>query len=255
MASFVTKHLKAKKIAWISHGDAYGSWNVEAGEYQLKKENPEAILNVERIERDMTDAMPVALKVKNANPDVICIMTYDRPAVLILKALHDLGVRNTIALSCNGFSNFALTLKGVGVKEAFANLYIQETLAYHPGQVGPDWGRKLYRDYYPDLAKLPEYPSSYFFIELASTMVVTKALQDAGPDLTREKLIAALENIRNFDTNGVMAGPYTFGPDKHAAQDILNFLKIEDPDVKVGTWKPIPVPGVFESIWKPGAQK
>jgi len=41
-------------------------------------------------------------------------------------------------------------------------------------------------------------------------LFLTQALQDIGPDLTREKLISALENIKNFDSGGL--GKIQYGP-------------------------------------------
>src|SRR5690606_32788304 len=34
---FVAEHLKAKKIGYINHDDAYGTWNLEAAEAQVKQ--------------------------------------------------------------------------------------------------------------------------------------------------------------------------------------------------------------------------
>ncbi len=41
-------------------------------------------------------------------------------------------------------------------------------------------------------------------------LFLTQALQDVGPDLTREKLISALENIKDFDSGGL--GKIQYGP-------------------------------------------
>jgi branched-chain amino acid transport system substrate-binding protein len=252
MIDFVTKYLKAKRIAWIIHNDAYGSWSLEGAEYQLKKLYPGMTLaTVERVERDMTDATAVALKVKNANPDVVCILTYDRPSVLIIKALYDIGVKCAIVLGSNGNSNMVNTVKAVGVKEAFANFYCEDMTAHEPGgRIGRDWARKMYGEYYPEMAKLPEFPTSYMFSGLASTMVVTKALQDAGPNPTREKFIKALENMGEYDPRGLVACPYELSPDNHAALVCELHFKIEVINPLEGTYKEIPIPGVFKSLWK-----
>ena len=37
MVQFASEHLKAKKIGYINHDDAYGGWNLEAAEFQAKK--------------------------------------------------------------------------------------------------------------------------------------------------------------------------------------------------------------------------
>ena len=37
MVQFATEYLKAKKIGYINHDDAYGGWNLEAAEFQAKR--------------------------------------------------------------------------------------------------------------------------------------------------------------------------------------------------------------------------
>jgi branched-chain amino acid transport system substrate-binding protein len=239
---FVIKHLKAKRIAYINHNDAYGSWNLETAEYQLKKLYPDATLvTLERIEREMTDATAVALKVKNSNPDVICIMTYDRPAALIIKSLYDLGVKVPYILGVTGNANLYNTAKAVGVKEAFQNFYYQDCIADAPD--GPElaWARKMYAENYPDLAKMPEYPSPYMFTGITAAQIVCKGLEDSGPNPTREKFISAVENIKNL--RGAQAGPISFSPDNRAAQEAAIFLKFDGE-------KAVKVPGSYRSIWK-----
>ena len=45
-------------------------------------------------------------------------------------------------------------------------------------------------------------------------MAVVKALEASGPDLTREKFLAELENIRDLDT-GSLAGQIPWTPTDH----------------------------------------
>jgi len=242
MIDFVTRHLKAKRIAWICHSDDYGNWNLEAGQFQLK-EHGFPLATVERIDREMTDATAVALKVKNVNPDVVCVMTYDRPGALIIKALYDLGVTCPVILGVSGSSNLLNTAKAVGVKEAFKNFYFQDCNYYSPdGTAGPEWARKMYAQYYPDMAKSPEHPIPWMFTGIASAKIVCKGLEDAGPEPTREKFLKALENISNFDT-GLMAGPIQFSATDHAAVEDAVFLKFD------GEKKTL-LPGNFRSKWK-----
>jgi branched-chain amino acid transport system substrate-binding protein len=257
MVDFVTKYLKAKRIAWINHVDAYGNWNLEAAEYQLQRENPGVrLVAIERVDREINDVTSVALKVKSANADVVCIMTYDRPGAMLIKGLYDMGIKCPIVLATNGNQNMLNTVKAVGVKEAFSNFYYQDCSGHQPdGATGAEWATKMYREYYPDFAKLPEFPATTMYQGLASTRVVTQALTDAGPDLTREKYLKALEAMRNFDTGGLVAGPISFSSENHAGQNAAVFLKFEAINPVEGSYKQTLTEGVFRNIWKWEAKK
>jgi branched-chain amino acid transport system substrate-binding protein len=241
---FAVTYLKAKRIAWIAHTDAYGGWNIEAATYQLKNKHPQAsFATVERVERELTDAMAIALKVKNSNPDVVVLAAYDRPSAILQKALYDLGVKVPYVLLATGSSNVFQTFKAVGAKEAFKDFYFQDCVKYGPdGKPGPEWARKLYTQYYPDMAKLPEYPMPWMFQGISIGMLVCKVLQDAGPEPTREKVLKALENTTYYDP-GLHAGPFKFGPADHAGQESAIYLKFDGE-------KTTPIPGSYESIWK-----
>jgi branched-chain amino acid transport system substrate-binding protein len=50
---------------------------------------------------------------------------------------------------------------------------------------------------------------------MGGAMAVVKALEAAGPQLTRERFLAELNKIRDFETD-VLAGPISFSPQDHA---------------------------------------
>jgi ABC-type branched-subunit amino acid transport system substrate-binding protein len=54
-------------------------------------------------------------------------------------------------------------------------------------------------------------------------LLLTKALQDCGRDLTREKLIDAIEKIKDFDTEGL--GKIEFGPNMRKGTHYYRILK------------------------------
>ncbi|MFH1136672.1 MAG: ABC transporter substrate-binding protein [Pseudomonadota bacterium] len=58
-----------------------------------------------------------------------------------------------------------------------------------------------------------------------SLTFLTKALQDAGPDLTREKLIDALDSIKGFDTKG--NGEIEYGPNIRKGTHKYRVLKCD----------------------------
>ena len=65
-------------------------------------------------------------------------------------------------------------------------------------------------------------------------MLLTKALQDCGPDLTREKLIDTIENIGEFDTGGL--GKIGYGPNNRKGTKYYRILKA---DAKNKTFVPV----------------
>jgi branched-chain amino acid transport system substrate-binding protein len=60
---------------------------------------------------------------------------------------------------------------------------------------------------------------------LPSAMAVTRALEKAGRDLTRENFIDALETV-DFDT-GVIAAPVAFGKDRRDGSRGSIFVKFD----------------------------
>jgi branched-chain amino acid transport system substrate-binding protein len=61
--------------------------------------------------------------------------------------------------------------------------------------------------------KKEQKPSHFTVSGCLKAQIFVEALKRAGPDLTREKLIAALENIKGFETG--LSGAISFSPDQH----------------------------------------
>jgi branched-chain amino acid transport system substrate-binding protein len=239
MVEFAAKTFNAKKIAYINHDDAYGVWNLEGS--RADAEASKIDLVVESISPTITDVTAPFFKLRAANPDVVVIVTYARPAALLIKKAYELGFTKPIILSVTGTANLAQMAENVGGKDALKNLYIQEVLADLPGGPKIKWVYDMYKAAYPDLAAKPDHPQTYMPYGIPSAMSIVNALKEAGPQPTREKVLEALKK-QNFDT-GVMAGPVVFGPDERAANKSTIFIKYD------GT-NQVLQPGVFTSRWK-----
>jgi branched-chain amino acid transport system substrate-binding protein len=83
---------------------------------------------------------------------------------------------------------------------------------------------------------LPNEPVGGFSVGgYAMAEIMTEALRRAGRDLTREKLVHALETFK--DWNGVMAHNITWGPNKRQGQNSIFFTKAEKREfVKISDW-------------------
>jgi len=239
IVEFATQYLKARKIGYISHDDAFGAWNTEGASFQARKNGVD--LDVQSINPNITDVTAPMLKIRAANPDVLLITTYARPAGLLVKKAHELGFAKPIVIADNGTADLKQLSENVGNMDAFKNVYTQEFLADAPGGPKLKWVYDMYKSYYPELAAKPGHPQTYMPVGVASAMVVVNALKVAGRDLTREKFVDALEQT-NLDT-GVTASPIVFTPTDHAGQKSTIYLKFDGEHETL-------LPGAYTSAWR-----
>ncbi|SHJ74139.1 branched-chain amino acid transport system substrate-binding protein [Roseomonas rosea] len=236
---FAARHFNARRIAYVNHDDAYGAWNLNAAKFQAERRG--AGLNVQSISPNITDVTAPMVRLRAANPEVLVIMTYARPAALIIRKAMELGYRGPIVVAVNATADLRQMVANGGGPEAFRNVYIQEVLADLPGSARLQWVYDMYRQAYPQLASQEGRPQVYMPYGLPSAMSVTRALEAAGPELTREKFLAALQGL-DFDS-GVMAGPIRFGPRNRAAQQAAIYIKYDGATMER-------VPGSFASDWR-----
>lgn len=237
MVEFAAKSLGAKTVAYINHDDAYGAWNLEGSKKDAEVNGVKLV--VESVNPTINDVTAPFLKLRAANPDAILLVTYARPAALLIKKAAELGFNKPIILSVTGTASLNQLVGNVG-KDALKNFYTQEVMIDSPGgdKLKPIYD--MYKAAYPDLAAKPDHPQTYMPYGIPPAMSLVKALQDAGPNPTREKVLAALKT-QDFDS-GVMAGRMQFGPQQRAANRSTIFIKYDGATMA-------PLPGVFTSRW------
>jgi len=237
MVEFAAKQFGAKNVAYINHDDAYGAWNLEGSKKDAEVNGVK--LSVESINPGINDVTAPFLKVRAANPDAILLVTYARPAALLIKKAAEMGFNKPIILSVTGTASLNQLAENVG-KDALKNFYTQEVMIDSPGGAKLKPIYDMYKAAYPDLAAKPDHPQTYMPYGIPPAMSLVKALQDAGPNPTREKVLAALKT-QDFDS-GVMAGRMQFGPEQRAANRSTIFIKYDGTTMS-------PLPGVFTSRW------
>ncbi|MCR4521698.1 ABC transporter substrate-binding protein [Bosea sp. 47.2.35] len=237
MVEFAAKQFGAKNVAYINHDDAYGAWNLEGSKKDAEVNGVK--LSVESINPGINDVTAPFLKVRAANPDAILLVTYARPAALLIKKAAEMGFNKPIILSVTGTASLNQLAENVG-KDALKNFYTQEVMIDSPGGAKLKPIYDMYKAAYPELAARPDHPQTYMPYGIPPAMSLVKALQDAGPNPTREKVLAALKT-QDFDS-GVMAGRMQFGPEQRAANRSTIFIKYDGTTMA-------PLPGVFTSRW------
>ena len=220
LAEFAVRELKGKRVAIIAHDDDFGIANSTTFKAVATALGAHVVA-AELISPRITDVTAPLLTIRAANPDVIISTAYPAPAVLIGQKYGEFSMMKTpLVQAIQGIPVPAVYAKNVGNDAALANFYYGSPLNdLTEGPKQQKW-LALYKQYYPD-----RQPSGFMTYGLPSAMAVTRALESAGRDLTREKFIDALETV-NFDSE-VIAGPTAFAKDRRDGARSSIFVKFD----------------------------
>lgn len=222
VADFVVNHLKAKRVALLSQSDEYGQRGAESVVKRLKEKYKTAPVAHEVFNASDTDFTAQVLKVKESKADALIVYGYVAPSATIVRQAKQLGVEAKI-IGSNATSS-RLYPKVVG--ESAVGVLNVITVADLPESSSPTMAK--FREEYerlnpslvpqgrPDLGDLLGYGGAMAFVE---------GLKRAGRDLTREKFIAALETLKNFETGFTL--PTTFTATDHEGNKAARILEIE----------------------------
>jgi branched-chain amino acid transport system substrate-binding protein len=208
MADFAMSKPGARKIALISHTDEWGKTNSEVAIRHLReKYQVEVVANV-AMERGSTDATPQILQLKAAAPDAVLAMLYPAETAILVRDAHKYGMKSAI------LGNFGVSLEDtrdrVRNMQAMSNFYTFYAYAPALGSAEMTPWTKMITKYYPD-----HRADNFSYEGMGGALAVIEALKRAGPDLTRDKFIAAMNTIQNFDS-GILNAPITFSASDHA---------------------------------------
>lgn len=206
MTKFALSRPTPPKIAIVSHSNEWAKGYREPAIDYLKEHKLSPVLNL-TMERGSTDATPQVLKIKNSDADFVFAILYEPETAVLLRDAKKYGL--TVPILGGYGTDLENTLKRVGDAAAVKNYYVLhmfvDTLDSPALQ---KWGKIIHK-YYPD-----EPLTAFSYVSIGSGIAAVEALKAAGPDLTREKFIAAMGKIRDFST-GVLASNVTFTPQSH----------------------------------------
>jgi branched-chain amino acid transport system substrate-binding protein len=213
--------LKGKKIALISQSDEYGQRGADSLTKRLKEKHQMALVAHEVFQPADTDFTSQVLKIRDAHPDVLVIYSYIGPSATIVRQAKQLGVQAKMIGSNATSSRLYPKVVGesaAGVLNIFCFYDLPESNAPHMTKWREEFEKNnpsLVPQGRPDQGDLSGY---------AGAMAFTEALKRAGRDLTREKFIASLETLRNFETGFTL--PTTFTPTDHEGNKASRVLEI-----------------------------
>lgn len=200
-------NLKAKRVAILYQNDGWGKPAYEIATRQLEKYNLKPV-EAQTFERFATDITSQVFKIKESNPDVVVLYALGQEAVLFFRGAEKLGWK-PVVFGAGGLNDPKFVeLLGKTDAKLFVASY------YDP----IDGNNPAIREFNTRYTKLypNAKPSSMALMGYSSAAVMVEALRRAGNEPTRDKVIAAMDNLRDFDQKigpkitfqPVNAGPY-----------------------------------------------
>jgi ABC-type branched-subunit amino acid transport system substrate-binding protein len=218
------------KIGVIYQDDAFGQAVLSGLQLALKKHDA-APVAMGTFARNTLDVEKGLNAVRPLNPGAVLLVGPYAPVAEIVKKAH-----------ATGWHPLFITVSFVGTEKFIAEAG-KDAEGTVITQVVPPFTRvdfptvALYREslkkFYP--AEQPNFVSLEGFVD---AMILVEGLKRAGKDLTREKLIAALESVNNKD---VGLGPkltVKYSPTRHKAFDQIYTTVVRDGRAEiVDNWK------------------
>ena len=166
--------------------------------------------------RNTTDVKDALFAIRDANPQAVVMVGAYKPIAEFIKLSRSLDFTPEFA-----------TISFVG-SQALADELWPEGAGVIISQVVPfpwDASLPIVADYQAALG-VSDPDAGYGFVSLEGYMVgrlAIAALDAAGPDLTRESFLSAIESMSSFDLGGVTL---TFGPDDNQGIDTIFMTRL-----------------------------
>lgn len=219
LARYAVQRFKAKRVAILYVDDAFGQELRDAAIAELKRNKLEPVLTVPHPGTE-TAFRTYVVRLQGATPDAVILLTYLNPAALILREAEAVSFRPKW-LATNVQADIRMvSLAGASAVEGL----IVTGFASDPGLTnhsGAAKFRAILKKYFS-----AEVPSGFNLIAYVGAMQIVEGLFRAGPNLTRERFIQALETLTNWDGEGLVP-PITYARDDRRGITILYMTKFE----------------------------
>lgn len=214
LAQYALDELRPRRVAIFAVDDQFGQEGSTAFGERLALAGLQPVATVMHSVRENTPEKWVA-ELAAHEPELVLLYTYVKPAADLLRTAHAAGFRPTWLGSYATSGPDLFRLAG-----AAATHGVRAT-SYPVGphyQRGETLYRRLLAREYAD-----ETPGTHSRIGYAAAQLVVEGLQRAGPDLTREGFLEALESLK--DWTGGLLPPISYSPTDHRGLTALALLR------------------------------
>lgn len=176
----------------------------------------EEVLNFGSIE-----ATSEVLKIKRAKPDFVINAGIIESAVCLLRDSRKYDLQATFIGTFYTCSEDTIRI----AKEAARNFIgIHAFSSWYDDTPGMAKLREITLKLHPGTEK--PYRSKFYTMGWTEATILTEGIKRAGKDLDGERLVAAWETIRNFDTKG-LTGPITYGIERRKGGEYCKIFKAD----------------------------
>ncbi len=212
LVRYLLETAKKDKIALLYQNDDYGKEGLEAAKAELKKHGKELLAEVS-VEMTDADLKSHVLKLKQAKPQAVILFVLPKHAAIAVGTAAKLKFK-PLWVSTSTLSDVPLMYK---ITKGMWEGVVFDTFLELPDSDHPRV--KQYREAYEKYglkANPKEQWGLFFMAGFLFAEPFVEALEKAGPDLDREKLVEALETLDKWDDG--IGHNITFSPERRQGQ-------------------------------------
>jgi branched-chain amino acid transport system substrate-binding protein len=210
-----------KKVCLQSMATDYGA-EVVIGFEQAVEENDLEVVYVGRHKGSETDFVGTATSIKNSGCEMLFLGPFIKDAILLYTGVRDAGWEGDVIANMVPYLPEIPSAADGGMNGfyAIAPIFVPDFDEIAPGSWVGQW-----RDAY--LEAYGEVPAAQSVMGYVMADLLIRGLEGAGPDLTVDKFVAALEAIDHYEDP--FGGPsLSFSAEKHVAGNTLNLYQVVD---------------------------
>lgn len=195
MVSFVKSIPNIKTVAIVKNSDDWADAHLGTIYAGLKEAGISIVADVV-LERNASDATTQVLQSQKGNPDAVILVTYPNESAVFMRDAKKYSLKGPF-IGASAQMDMLAVAERAGGTEAVENYYVSSYLDEPVDSPKMKEYADLYVKYFPK-----DKLQTLSFYGMSGAYAVVNALEKAGPDLTRDSFIAALESI-----NDGAAGP------------------------------------------------
>lgn len=221
MGKWALEVLRARRIAVFYQNDSYGKEGRDGFLQYLRLNGVRAVAEIP-YEPGETSFTAHAIRLREANPDLVFVYAIPVPAASLLREAARVGLRTRYLMTYVLSDPVMFRLAGELMEGVQAGAWLVDP--EDPGPAASAYRARL-------KAAFPaEVPGGYSISSDASAALFVEGLRRAGRELTRERFIEALETIRNF-TAGGLTPPFSYSRNDHSGIRALAMV-----EARKGKW-------------------
>jgi len=216
-----------KNVCLQTMATDYGA-EIEIGFEQAVEELGLKVSYLGRHKGSETDFTGTVTSIKNSGCELLFLGPFIKDTILLYTAARDAGWDGTIVANMVPYLPEIASAADGGMEGlyAVAPFFVPD----FAGEISDDWIAAWHTSYVDNFG---DEPAAQSVIGYVMADLLVESLEAAGPDLTVEKMLAALEKIEKYDNP--FGGPtISFSATKHMGGDYLNLYQVAD-----GKWKTV----------------